>query len=211
MPVPANSSAINKRAHEALFSHDPVMKGLVAGVELPPLRSTDNVFHDVMSCIIEQQIHYRSSKHSFQHLMQEAGLKELSIDNFHLLEPCLPKVRLSAAKVEAMAHTLDFFAQNDVMWKQLSDEEVRLELGRIKGVGRWTVDMILLYTLGRPDIFPHDDYHLCQIMPRLYGLDPKKKLAERMMAIAEQWSGFRSLAVLYLLAWKNQQLKKRKR
>ena len=79
-----------------------MMAGLVNEVDLPPLRSTYNVFHDVMSCIIEQQVHYRSSKYVFQRVMQAAGLEELTPDNFHLLEPCLPAVRLSAAKYEAM-------------------------------------------------------------------------------------------------------------
>ena len=200
-----------KQAHKTLFQNDAVLAGLVDQVNLPPLRSTGNVFHDVMSCIIEQQIHYRSSKYVFQQVMQAAGLEELTHDNFHLLEPCLPTVRLSAAKYEAIAHTVDFFHQNDPSWETLTDEEVRAELARIRGIGRWTVDMVLLYTLQRPDVFPFDDYHLCQIMPKLYSLDPKQRLREKMMAIAEGWSGHRSLAVLYLLAWKNQHLKKARR
>jgi DNA-3-methyladenine glycosylase II len=84
-------------------------------------------------------------------------------------------------------------------------------LGKVRGIGRWTVDMILLYTLRRADIFPYDDYHLCQIMPKLYRLNPKQKLVEKMLAIADRWLGQLSLGVLYLLAWKNQNLKKRKR
>ncbi len=201
----------DKQGHKALFQQDAVMAGLVNEVDLPPLRSTNNVFHDVMSCIIDQQVHYRSSKYVFQHVMQAAGLEELTPDNFHLLEPCLPTVRLSAAKYEAIAHTVDFFHQNSVDWETLPDNDVRSELGKITGIGRWTVDMVLLYTLRRPDIFPFDDYHLCQVMPKLYRLDPKQKLREKMLAVAKGWSGHRSLAVLYLLAWKNQQLKKRKR
>ncbi len=197
-----------KSQHKLLFKEDLVLLNIVGEVDLPPLHSTNNVFHDLMSCIIEQQIHYRSSKYIFQHLMAEAGLEELNVANFHLLEPCLSNVRLSAAKYEAIAQTVDFFQRNNLPWQELSDEEVRIALANIRGIGRWTVDMILLYTLRRPDIFPPDDYHLGQIMPKLYGLASEQKLSEKMLAIADRWAGHRSLAVLYLLAWKNQNLKK---
>jgi len=67
------------------------------------------------------------------------------------------------------------------------------------------VDMILLYTLQRPDVFPYDDFHLKQIMTSLYGLDSKLKLKAKMIEISEKWGNQKSLAVLYLLDWKNYQ------
>ena len=66
--------------------------------------------------------------------------------------------------------------------------------------------MILLYTLQRPCVFPFDDFHLKQVMTTLYGLNPKAKLKAQMLEIAEKWENQQSLAVLYLLAWKNQKL-----
>ena len=62
--------------------------------------------------------------------------------------------------------------------------------------------MILLYTLERPNVFPYDDYHLKQIMVSLYGLDPKVRLKAQMIEISESWGNQKSLAVLYLFAWK---------
>lgn len=205
------SKLMSLKHHKDLFKNDEVLSRVVDDVVLPGWKSTENVFHDIMSCIIEQQIHYRSSKYIFQHLMQEAGLEELDVYNFHLLQDALSKTRLSEAKYEAITHTLHFFRQNTIPWTQLSDDEVRLELKKLRGIGRWTVDMVLLYTLRRPDVFPYDDYHLTQVMSKLYGLNPKDRLAKKMMAIADQWQGCRSLGVLYLLAWKNQNLKTRRR
>ena len=196
--VPINSSPLQ----------DPVLCTIAS--EIAPLSwiSTENVFHDLMSCIIEQQIHYRSSKKVFFHVMQSAGLKELTTENFEILEPALPTVKLSAAKYEAMARTLDYFKQNSINWHTLSDEEVRKALSVIPGIGRWTVDMILLFTLKRADIFPYDDYHLKKVMAAVYGLPDDSKREKKMIQIAESWSGNRSIAVLYLLAWKNHQLKR---
>jgi DNA-3-methyladenine glycosylase II len=186
-----------------LCKADAVLKKITSDITLPRWTSTNNVFHDLMSCIIEQQIHYRSSKLLFQHLMNEARLVELTTGNFGELEKVLPGVRLSVTKYEAMAHVLDFFGQNDLDWALLNDEEVASRLSVIKGIGRWTIDMVLLYTLRRPDVFPVDDYHLKQIMTALYGFDPQKSLKKQMLAVADCWGKQRSLAVLYLLAWKD--------
>jgi DNA-3-methyladenine glycosylase II len=200
----------NNATHAVLFPDDAVLQAVIKATELPQWTSTHNVFHDVMSCIIEQQIHYRSSKHVFAHVMQEAGLQELHVDDFQILERVLYKLRLSEAKYEAMAHTVDFFSQNDLDWEQLSDAEVRTRLSSIQGVGIWTADMILLYTLRRPDVFPLVDYHLTQIMVKCYGLD-KKGVHKKMREVAQRWGNNRSMAVLYLLAYKNNLLKKPRR
>ena len=206
-----NHSITNEKLqHKALFKEDRVISMLIDKVDILKWKSTDNVFQDIMSCIIEQQIHYRSSKNIFQNLMMEAGLEELNMNNFYLFEPVLKSVRLSEAKYNAVAETVHFFNRRSINWHELNEQEVRMELQEIRGIGRWTVDMILLFTLRHPDIFPCDDYHLSQIMPKLYGLDTKDKLAKTMMAIASQWQGYRSLGVLYMLAWKNQNLKIRK-
>ena len=197
--------------HLKLFSADASLQAVIKQTDLPQWTSTGNVFHDVMSCIIEQQIHYRSSKNVFQHVMMEAGVDELHPDNFHLLEQALSRLRLSEAKYEAMAEATEFFEQSDVKWETASDEEVRQQLSTVKGIGVWTTDMILLYTLRHPDVFPKDDYHLGQIMTKVYGLDPQKQLKKEMLRISERWRGNRSLAVLYLLAYKNSLLKKRKK
>jgi DNA-3-methyladenine glycosylase II len=64
------------------------------------------------------------------------------------------------------------------------------------------MDMILLFTLDRPDIFPADDYHLKVVMTKLYLLNPASRLRAQMMEVANNWSPHRSLAVRYLLDWK---------
>jgi DNA-3-methyladenine glycosylase II len=86
---------------------------------------------------------------------------------------------------------------------KMSDEEVIDYLVPIKGVGRWTVEMLLIFTLGREDVFAVDDLGIQNAMVNLYGIDKtdKKKMKAEMIAIAESWKPFRSYACLYL--WKS--------
>ena len=187
-----------------LSEKDEVLKPIIEKISLPVLTSTQAVFHDLMSCIIEQQIHYRSTKKMFAKLLQKSEIDLLTPDNFSVLEEkALQEVKLSARKYDALVQVLEFFEQNTPDWQNMPDDEVRKTLGSIKGVGKWTIDMILLYTLERDDVFPVDDYHLKQLMIRLYKLDPKTKLAANMKTIAEHWAPYRSYGVKYLLAFKS--------
>lgn len=183
--------------------NDPVLDNIITQMELPMLDSTHDVFHDVMSCIIEQQIHYRSTKKIFAKALERAGIEHLTLENFYLLEQySLPQLKLSMTKYDTMMSFVAYWSDNTIDFNKLTDEEVVRELSAIKGIGRWTMDMILLFTLNRPDIFPYDDFHLKQIMVSLYHLDPKVKLKAQMLEIAQHWGHQKSLAVRYLLAWK---------
>ena len=108
---------------------------------------------------------------------------------------------LSGAKVAAMraicTATLDGTVPTRRASARLSDEELIERLTTIRGIGRWTVEMLLIFTLGRPDVLPVDDFGIRDGYRLLYGLaeQPKPKaLAEIGLA----WSPFRSVAAWYL-------------
>jgi DNA-3-methyladenine glycosylase II len=186
-----------------LSANDAALKNIIQTIPMPIVENTGDVFHDLMSCILEQQIHYRSTKRIFAKLLERAALSHLTLDNFAVLEEkALPFVKLSASKYETLVQTLDFFSNHKTDWQLLSDAEVRAQLSNIKGIGPWTMDMILLYTLQRPNIFPSDDFHLKAIMVKMYGLNPNVQLKKQMLEVAAQWQPHQSLAVKYLLAWK---------
>lgn len=93
-------------------------------------------------------------------------------------------------------------------WKQLtrmSNEEVTEHLIQIKGVGRWTTEMILMFALGREDVFAVDDLGIQNAMIKLYKLDntDKKQLREDMLRISKKWSPYRTYACLHLWRWKD--------
>jgi DNA-3-methyladenine glycosylase II len=79
----------------------------------------------------------------------------------------------------------------------MGDEEVIKELVAVKGIGRWTAEMFLIFSLARPDVLAVDDYGIQAAMKRLYGLEtlPKPPV---MREIAEPWRPYRSYASLYL-------------
>ena len=193
---------MNHQKHLLQIS-DAKLLHIVQTIPEPQVQSTHDVFFDLMSCIFEQQIHYRSTKKTFAKMLERAGMESLNPKNFGQFEQKAFKgINLSLSKFETVTRVLDFFNTHQIDWHSLSDKEVRSTLGEIKGIGNWTIDMILLYTLERPDIFPADDFHLKQIMTELYGLNPSANLKAQMLAVAETWGGERSIAVEYLLAWK---------
>lgn len=196
-------SATITHIRDFLSQQDAVLSDITSHIPFPQIESTQQVFHDLMSCIIEQQIHYRSTKKIFQKIMDASGLEILTVENFAALEEHgLRNVKLNARKYETMLRVVEFFEQKDIPWQEKSDAEVREILGQIKGVGAWTIDMILLYTLERENIFPADDYHLRLIMTKLYEIDTSAKVKAQQKAIAADWAPYQSYAVKYLLAWK---------
>lgn len=120
----------------------------------------------------------------------------------------LRSIGLSHAKVSYVHNVARFHLEKGMHVRHLapmSDEEVIAYLTEIKGVGRWTVEMLLMFALKREDVFPADDLGIQQAMTRLYALDAtdKKKLKEDMHRIAAKWSPYRTYASMHLWNWKD--------
>lgn len=193
---------MNDLIKQHLATRDTVLQEIIQRIDWPKIVSTRNVFHDLLSCVIEQQIHYRSTKQIFAKLLAKASLEELTPDNFATFEErALTDVKLSGGKYETIVGVLDFFEQQNPDWQAMEDQEVRQLLSKIKGVGPWTIDMILMYTLERPDVLPVQDYHLRKIMTQRYPIE-SKRMVTQLKAIAENWVPYRSFGVKYLLTWK---------
>ena len=81
--------------------------------------------------------------------------------------------------------------------ESMPDEEIVEVLDEVKGIGPWTVHMFLIFTLGRPNVLPVDDYGIRMSVQRIYGLSelPKKGEIERL---AEKWHPYSTVASLYL-------------
>lgn len=202
-------------AKDQLAKYDPQLEPIISTIPEPRIESTNEVFHDLMSCILEQQIHYRSTKRIFQKMLDRAGIETLTLSNFDVFEAkAFEGVKLSARKYETVLRIIEYWQENNMDnmdWTALTDDEVRETLSSIKGIGKWTIDMILMFTLERPDVFPFDDFHLKQIMSSIYGLNPKSKLKAQMIEVAKKWEGHRSLAVQYLWDWKKFEKQKGKK
>jgi len=90
-------------------------------------------------------------------------------------------------------------------WHKRSDEAIIKELTQIKGVGKWTVEMMLMFTLQRPDVFPVDDLGIQRSMMQLYSVEGKgRALRQKLTELAEPWRPYRTIACRYLWPWKDE-------
>ncbi len=120
----------------------------------------------------------------------------------------LRAIGLSNAKTQYVHNVAKFALEYGMDWKKLNklnNEEVIEYFITIKGVGRWTVEMLLMFALGREDVFALDDLGIQNAMIGLYKLnrEDKKKFREDMLRISQKWSPFRTYACLHLWEWKD--------
>jgi len=117
-------------------------------------------------------------------------------------------IGLSNAKVSYVKNVAQFELEQGMDYKKLgkmNNEEVIAYLIPIKGVGRWTIEMLLMFALGREDVFAIDDLGIQNAMIHLYKLDrtDKKKFREDLLLISGKWSPYRTYACLHLWRWKD--------
>jgi DNA-3-methyladenine glycosylase II len=120
----------------------------------------------------------------------------------------LRAIGLSNAKTRYVQHVAQFALEQgmeDDKLEQMNNEEVITYLTAIKGVGRWTTEMLLMFTLGREDVFAIDDLGIQQAMMKLYKINntDKKKFKARLLKISEKWSPYRTYACMHLWQWKD--------
>jgi DNA-3-methyladenine glycosylase II len=120
----------------------------------------------------------------------------------------LRSIGLSNAKANYVQNVarfaLEFGLDHKVLYK-MENEAVITYLTRIKGVGRWTVEMLLMFGLGREDIFAIDDWGIQNAMIHIYKLDrtDKKAFREELLRISKKWSPYRTYACMHLWRWKD--------
>ena len=120
---------------------------------------------------------------------------------------------LSNAKASYMHNVARFAIEEGIDYHRLNkmdNEQVIAYLTRIKGVGKWTAEMLLMFTLGREDVFAIDDLGIQQSMKAIYKLDDadKKRFREDLLRISQKWSPFRTYACIHLWRWKDKQVPK---
>ncbi len=120
----------------------------------------------------------------------------------------LRAIGLSNAKVNYVQNVAQFCIDNkitDTYLAKHSNDEIIEKLTQIKGVGKWTVEMLLMFSLGREDVFSVDDLGIQQAMCKLYYINPENKKAMKleMQEIAKAWQPYQTFACLHLWAWKD--------
>jgi DNA-3-methyladenine glycosylase II len=116
-------------------------------------------------------------------------------------------VGLSYQKAGYIKNVATFAIEKDFLtkdWDNMTDDEIVNYLIEIKGVGKWTVQMLMMFSLHRPDVFPIDDLGVQNGMIQLYGItETGKALKQKMIEIATPWAPYRSIASRYIWRYKD--------
>ena len=192
-----NKKDVIKKGFKFL-SKDPVLRYLISQLgNKIDAKERFNSNHAVAICnlIIEQQISFRAAitiKSKFKKLI--GGLSNSEIIN--LDNKKVQSIGLSFRKVEYMKNVLIFFEKNNDRYENSSNDEVFEKLISIKGVGKWTCEMFLIFVLFRPDIFSFGDIALINSIKKNYNVNSRSEIEK----IVNNYKPYRSIASLILWA-----------
>ncbi|HLQ30281.1 MAG TPA: DNA-3-methyladenine glycosylase [Ktedonobacteraceae bacterium] len=180
---------------------DAVMADAIERVGSCTLAPNPNVFETLVDAIISQQISVKAADAIMARLRAAApgglitpeALVQLEHDNLRAVGLSTPKTRYVRDLVERVIS-----GQLDLgNLEKLEDEEVIQQLVAVKGIGRWTAEMILIFSLGRPDVLPVDDLGFVEGVREAYGLETRPTRKE-MLERGEAWRPYRTFATWYM-------------
>ncbi len=186
-------------AKRDLAKRDAVLRKLVRRFPDAELRTRGNAFQTLARAIVGQQISVKAAQSIWARFAACAG--EVTPAGVVVLdEKAMRACGLSAGKVAYIKDLASHFHRGEIRprrWPRMSDEAIIEDLVRVKGIGRWSAEMFLLFYLMRPNILPVGDLGLQRAMERAYnGGRPLTK--DEMRVIAAPWSPWASVATWYL-------------
>jgi DNA-3-methyladenine glycosylase II len=191
------------------LAKDKKLLPLLQSIEPCQLIKRKNICLRLCASIMSQQLSTRVADVIFKRFLELYGGAEPTAQQI-LGTPfdILRGIGLSNAKTGYVQNVARYLTEQNIGDDKIYDmgnEEVIDFLTPIKGVGRWTVEMLLMFTLGREDVFAVDDLGIQQAMARIYKLDPadKKLLKEKMLKISAKWAPYRTYACFYLWKYKD--------
>ena len=200
-PAPVAKPAFWARAKRELARDDPVMAKIIRAYPRVSLQRRGEPFFTLARSIVGQQISVKAA----QSIWNRVAALAPEMRPEHILELSQRKRRLKAAglserKVEYIVDLARHFAEGTIhphRWSEMDDEEVIGELVQVRGIGRWTAEMFLMFNLLRPDIFPVADLGLQKAVYLHYYNDEKIPL-DKLRQHGEAWRPWRSVATWYL-------------
>ena len=186
-------------AKKALSNKDKKLSKLIKSYPDDFLFSKSDPFFTLARSIVGQQISVKAAQSVWDKLeVRIIKINPKIIINTHT--NTLKAVGLSRQKVSYLKNLAKAFIEKKIKinnWEKMNDEEVIQDLIQIKGIGRWTAEMFLIFNLCRADIFPLDDIGMIKGLCKLYNISyPTKK--EILIKIGKKWKPYRSVATWYL-------------
>ncbi len=182
-----------------LAKRDKILKQLIAMYEDVQFRSRGSAFETLLRAIVGQQISVKAAQSvwgRFEALVGKVNPESLAEVSVHELRAC----GLSTQKVSYMKDLADHFVTgriNPRAFRTLDDDTLMRELMDVRGIGRWTAEMFLMFHLNRPDVYPVQDIGLIRAIERHYfggEAIPKGEL----LTFGDRWRPWRSVATWYL-------------
>ncbi len=184
---------------DQLAKKDKELKGVIRQHGHPPMWTRPATFQTLILTILEQQVSLASAYAAFKKLKEKIGFvtpaKILALNDADLRTCYFSRQKIVYARGLAEA-----IRSKQLSLKKLSDapdEEVRTELKKIKGIGDWTVDVYLMHALQRTDLFPLGDIAFVNSLKEIKRLH-SHTTKEKMLAIAEMWRPYRTIASMIL-------------
>jgi DNA-3-methyladenine glycosylase II len=186
-----------------LAKRDRVMRKLIPQCGEGRLQSRGDAFTTLARSIVGQQISVKAAQAVWERFaaLPEGSSQRLQPSAVLALEPLAMRgAGLSARKVEYLLDLAQHFEAGSVhvrQWQQMDDEAIIDELVVIRGIGRWTAEMFLIFHLMRPNILPLDDVGLIKgISQGYFSGEPVSRAEAR--EVAEAWAPFRTVATWYI-------------
>tara|TARA_Y100000590_G_scaffold340293_1_gene388088 strand:+ start:1152 stop:1778 length:627 start_codon:yes stop_codon:yes gene_type:complete len=182
-----------------LKKKDKVLKEIINRYKSEKLKSKKNAFLTLAKSITGQQISVKAANSIWKKL--EKKIKKVSSNNILKLKKYeIAKCGFSKQKVNYLINLANFFEKNkniEKKWKKIEDEKIIEDLVKIKGVGRWTAEMFLIFYLLRPNIFPSADIGLLRAISINYNLKYPLKKSE-IKKFEKKWKPWSTVATWYL-------------
>lgn len=188
-------------ATEYLSGIDPIMKDVIERVGPCTLQPDPNIFNALIDAIISQQISVQAADAIMARVrtampdgkVTPENLLAFDFERLRSLGLSTPKARYILNLVE---HVISGQLQLDKLF-ELDDEEIICQLTEVKGIGRWTAEMCLIFVLMRPDVLPVDDLGLLEGIRFAYQL-PERPTRQEALEHGEQWRPYRTFATWYM-------------
>jgi len=182
------------------LSQDHKLNSLISKYPIPKFFSNDNYFDALSKSIIYQQLSGKVAKIIYTRFLS-LFVNQIPKPNQYLNVPLedLRGIGLSKQKINYIGNVSNFYLENNesVLFQTSSDKDISNKLIAIKGIGQWTIDMFMMFTLCRPDVLPVGDLGIKKAFKELYSL---KELPSDsfMKEKSELWKPYRTIACCYL-------------
>jgi DNA-3-methyladenine glycosylase II len=197
------------QAKKHFKKNDAVLGKIVDVVVLSEWRKNGNYFVDLVESIVSQQLSVKAADTIWKRFLGLFPDERVDPETVvSLPEQRIRDAGISWQKISYIKDLAKKTLESGIVFEQfeiMTDEEIINELVKVRGIGRWTAEMFLMFSMGRQDIFSYGDLGLRRAMQNLYALR-KEPSSQRATQIANKWKPFRTIACRYLWASLDQKI-----